>query len=240
MSIYIAGASAALTHAGRYLQKAGMLISPSASWDVRHLLLDVPSFRPGSDFNIDTVLSSLPKNITVWGGNLNHSSLEGYRCVDLLKDEQYLLKNAYITAECTFELIRPMLSKPWPDNNVMIIGYGRIGKYLIQILGQTGCRITVVSRDLSPVHRAVKVSLEEALDRLSDFDIIINTAPAAILGSDDLSNCGYCLKIDLASVKGIAGDDVIWARGLPGRCAPEQSGMLIAQTILRIMKEETQ
>lgn len=240
MSIYIAGATAALTHAGRYLQKAGMLISPSASWDVRHLLLDVPSFRPGSDLNIDTTLSSLPRNVTVWGGNLNHTALEGYHCVDLLKDEQYLLKNAYITAECTLEMMCPLLNKPWPDNNILVIGYGRIGKSLVQILNRTGCRITVVSRDPASVHGATGISLEVARNHLSEFDIIINTAPAAVLGRNDLANCGHCFKIDLASVKGIAGDDVIWARGLPGRCAPEQSGLLIAQTMLRIMKEESQ
>ena len=38
---------------------------------------------------------------------------------------------------------------------------------------------------------------------------------------------------DLASVKGIAGDNVIWARGLPGKDAPEESGTLIAKTVLR-------
>lgn len=240
MSVYIAGTTAALNHAGCYLQKAGMDITGSADWDTKHLLLDVPSFRPGQDFNIDTILSSLPRNVIVWGGNLVHTALDGYRCIDLLKDEQYLLKNAYITAECTYELICHKLTKPWPDNNILVIGYGRIGKSLVQILNRTGCWITVVSRDPASVHGATGISLEVVRNCLSEFDIIINTAPAAVLGRNDLSNCGHCLKIDLASVKGIAGDDVIWARGLPGRCAPEQSGMLIAQTMLRIMKEESQ
>ena len=39
--------------------------------------------------------------------------------------------------------------------------------------------------------------------------------------------------MDLASVRGISGDRVIWARGLPNQDAPEESGMLIAKTALR-------
>jgi hypothetical protein len=43
-----------------------------------------------------------------------------------------------------------------------------------------------------------------------------------------------CLKIDLASKPGIAGSDVIIARGLPGKMAPESAGHLIAKTILEL------
>lgn len=46
------------------------------------------------------------------------------------------------------------------------------------------------------------------------------------------------MKIDLASKPGIGGTDVLWARGLPGKFAPESAGKLIAQTILRLLKEE--
>ena len=45
------------------------------------------------------------------------------------------------------------------------------------------------------------------------------------------------MKIDLASEKGLGGEDVIWARGLPGIHAPESSGRLIAETCLRLGME---
>ena len=44
--------------------------------------------------------------------------------------------------------------------------------------------------------------------------------------------------IDLASEPGMQGKSVIPARGLPGKYAPESSGKLIADTILRVLKEE--
>ena len=43
------------------------------------------------------------------------------------------------------------------------------------------------------------------------------------------------IKIDLASCPGMDAPDVIWARGLPGKDAPETSGELIARTILRLL-----
>ena len=46
-----------------------------------------------------------------------------------------------------------------------------------------------------------------------------------------------CIKIELASQPGIAGNDVINARGLPNLEAPETSGELIARTVLRRYQE---
>jgi hypothetical protein len=46
------------------------------------------------------------------------------------------------------------------------------------------------------------------------------------------------LLMDLASVQGIVGDRVIWARGLPNLDAPEESGLLMAKTALRFALEK--
>ena len=62
--------------------------------------------------------------------------------------------------------------------------------------------------------------------------VIYNTAPAPVLDRKTLAKCLGTLKIDLASLQGLDGPDVIWARGLPGLYAPESSGRLIAQSIL--------
>ena len=69
------------------------------------------------------------------------------------------------------------------------------------------------------------------------FSLIINTVPAPVLSSEDTALLS-CLKIDLASTLGIAGTHVIWARGLPGKDAPESSGKLIAKTAVRLIEKE--
>ena len=66
-----------------------------------------------------------------------------------------------------------------------------------------------------------------------NYRLIINTVPAMVLPCA----AGTALKIDLASTAGMAGRDVLWAKGLPGKLAPESSGTLIAETIMQWLEE---
>ena len=69
------------------------------------------------------------------------------------------------------------------------------------------------------------------------FRVIFNTVPTMVLPADKMQYCrADCLKIDLASSLGIESENVIWARGLPNKDAPESSGELIARTAARIAK----
>jgi len=237
-NLYCAGVTPACRWACKFLSEAGISISDAPGWDTGHLLLDVPSFRPGlwKEESLDTLLSSLPNDIIIWGGNLAHSRLEPYKKFDLLKDEAYLLENADITADCTIPIAESALSRPWPEISALVIGWGRIGKFLSAKLQNLGCDVTIASRN--PYHRCEAESLglhtKETLEGTLEFDLIINTAPAYVLYSRERE---ASVKIDLASIRGIAGDDVIWARGLPGKYAPERSGKLIADTVLRLSRE---
>ena len=103
--ILCAGNTAAARYVYTYLQKSGLQVAKCPSPEVTDLVLDVPSFEASGNLryggSLEKLLEPLPKSITVYGGNLNHPALEGYRKVDLLKDAGYLAENAYITAECT-------------------------------------------------------------------------------------------------------------------------------------------
>lgn len=241
MYTMIAGTTPALTYAGEYLLKAGIQVIHSFRWDVSHLLLDVPSFRPGG-LDPNTMLSSLPRDITVWGGNLDHPALNGYHCVDFLKDEKYLTENAAITADCTLDLMEPLMQTSLQGNNILIIGWGRIGKSLATKLKDRGCIVTVAARKDSDRTRLADLGFltmdtEHLKVGTDNFDAIINTVPAMILRKEQQIGRKSCIKIDLATKRGIEGEDVIWARGLPGKYAPEKSGKFIAETFLRILKE---
>ena len=246
-SFYCAGTTHALHHCARILAQVGVSVTSSPGWETGHLLLDVPSFRPGGILShpeaLDTLLGSLPQDITIWGGNLDHPSLAGFHTVDLLKNEPYLQENATITARCALMLALPLLQTPPQDSPVLIIGWGRIGKSLAALLKEKGYPVTVAAR--RDETRTILTGLGyEAADcndlssLLPDVRLIFNTAPAPVLSEEVTALYKKCVKMDLASQKGIAGDDVIWARGLPGIHAPEESGKLIAHTILDILKEE--
>ena len=77
------------------------------------------------------------------------------------------------------------------------------------------------------------VDFETVPSILRQCSLLYNTVPDLPF-SWDLSQV---VAIDLASDPGMRGDNVIIARGLPGKYAPESSGKLIAETILRFYKE---
>ena len=69
---------------------------------------------------------------------------------------------------------------------------------------------------------------------LKKYKVIYNTVPTMVFPACP----GSALKIDLASRLGLGSPDVIWARGLPGKDAPESSGELIAKTLIPLLRKE--
>ena len=80
--------------------------------------------------------------------------------------------------------------------------------------------------------RALGYTAVETPTELHHYRVILNTADNA--GIRDLPP--ESLSIDLASTQGLTGENVLWARGLPGKIAPEDSGKLIARTVLRLLQ----
>lgn len=244
--VYPAGSTDACRFASSFLKRNGVELVDHPTPEVTHLLLDVPSF--GSDGTlrgggeIGRLLQMLPQNITVVGGNLNHPALEEYQTIDLLQDSEYLAVNAAITADCALQVAAPLLTTTFPDSPTLIIGWGRIGKCLGQLLRGIGADVIIAAR--KDVDRAMckalgfqAVEVSHIREVLPQSRLIFNTAPELILHKEDLALCGNCVKIDLASKPGMEGKDIIWARGLPGVYAPESSGNLIGQIFLKQCKE---
>lgn len=231
------GNSAALQVAASTLWSYGWEYDASASV----LLLPVPSFdgdsRVKGGGRIEDILT---KETIVFGGNLDHPALADHICFDLLKDPYYLTKNAAITAHCAVKVAMEHLQRILKDCKVLVIGWGRIGKCLARLLRGMDADVTVSAR--KEADRAIlsamgytSIDLADESNKLTEYSIIFNTVPVPMLSANRLSKSQ--LKIDLASQKGIDGEDVIHARGLPGICAPESSGILIAQTVDRLGKE---
>lgn len=248
MLLYPIGCTAACGYALQNLSRMGIPITDHPCPEVTHLLLDVPSFRePGKlrcGMEAQAVLETLPIRLTVIGGMLDDPALSGYRKTDLLKDSLYLAKNAVITAQCAMTLAASRLNTTLPQTEILIIGWGRIGKTLARLLKNMGTEPVVLAH--KEADRAMLAALgyrtlssATLKEALPTFRLILNTAPETVLDEELSGLCRKCVKIDLASKPGILGDDVIRARGLPGQCVPESSGMLIADTVVRLLKEES-
>ena len=247
-TFYPIGDSAAIRAAAVWLAENGYTITNRPGSHVTHVLLPVPSFeKPGvikGGLELGALLSALPPDVTICGGMLGSNIPEHIRSVDLLEDPTYIAANAAITAECTLGIILHNLPRTIHGTKILIIGWGRIGKHLAKMLKKLGAQITVAARkeaDLALLQSfGYAAAIPSALGSdLQKFHVICSTAPQQVMTQQQLDACApNCLKIDLASVKGIPGDDVIWARGLPGKCVPESSGELIAQTVLRLCEKE--
>lgn len=241
--IYPAGSTPACAAAARALEARGIGITDHVTPEATHLLLDVPSFaspgvlRGGGDFG--ALLAKFSEGIGIIGGNL--PELPGHPVMDLLQDDGYQFQNAALTAECALQVAAQRLDRAFRGMPVLILGWGRIGKHLAFLLRSYGARVSILSR--SARHRAeaesfglLSLAPEESGRRAGSYPLVFNTAPGPVLPQE--VDIGQCLKIDLASQPGLFGEDVVYARGLPGLRVPGSAGALMAETILRRWEEE--
>lgn len=241
ISILAAGQTDALQHARHMLKQQGFSVLREPDYSVTHLLLPVPSFEADGRIkgggSVDMMLDRLPKDITIIGGNLEHPALTNYKKVDLLQDAGYLAMNARITAYCAISLAMQVLPRTLDRLPVLVIGWGRIGKCLAQLLAAIGADVTVAAR--KETDRASLASLGYQTTDICGIDpakyaLLYNTAPQMVM--PDCNAEAY--KIDLASKPGIGASDVAWARGLPNKLAPESSGQLIADTVISYLSNQ--
>jgi len=245
---YPVGNSAALWAAAARLQLQGYTVVTSPGEDVTHLLLPVPSLEDDGSIrggeSLEQTLKELPQDVTVIGGKLGSGATEGRKTIDLLADDNYLADNAAITAQCAVKLALQLLPVTLQGCYILVIGCGRIGKHLAALLTALGARVTIAARSskdraLARSFGYASVAIDALGCNLSRFRVIFNTVPAPVLSAMQMDHCrDDCLKIDLASTAGMAGKDVIRARGLPGRDAPESSGDLIARSIIRLIQDK--
>ena len=227
-TMYIPIPTAALSAAERRLRSRGIDFADNAG-DAEFLLYPSPTKLE--------MLQPCTMDQTVIGGNLDFLN-ENVSRLDLLKDPYYLAANAAITAEAALGLVLRELRCEITDANILILGWGRIGKCLTHQLHHLNANVTVYAR--RDTDRAMLRALgyhyasrEDLLRTLSRYHCIINTVPAPVL--TEAACLGLrpgCLRLELASGIWLPGKDVVLAHGLPGKCKPEASGDLIARTIL--------
>lgn len=180
----------------------------------------------------------------------------GIECVDLLTSEDFLYKNAYITAEAALAVAMDNMKRTVRGASFAITGYGRIARSLARLLCALGGRVSVYARrekDIAEAElagcRGVSIANEKktALLELAErYDVIFNTVPSLLLDGEILRRMsGDSLIVELASAPGgvdssVArelGVRVLWASSLPGKYAPRSAGLLVAECVLEILGE---
>ena len=171
--------------------------------------------------------------------------------IDIMKREELAVLNTIATAEGTIQVAIENTNKIIHGSEILILGFGRIGKVLARKLAGLSAKVTCAARkdeDLAWIqaygHKATNIN--SIGENLKLYDIIINTVPHIILNEERLKYIKKdCLLIDLASNPG--GIDkksvkdnklkFVWALSLPGKVAPITTAEFIKDTIYNILKE---
>ncbi len=171
--------------------------------------------------------------------------------IDIMKREELAVLNTISTAEGAIEIIIANTNKIIHGSNILILGFGRIGKVLAKKLEGLSANVTCAARkdeDLAWIktYGYMDTNINTIGDNLSEYDVIINTVPHLILTEEKIKNINEeCLLVDLASNPGgidkKAAKDrnlkLIWALALPGKVAPITTAEFIKETVYNVLKE---
>ena len=171
--------------------------------------------------------------------------------IDIMKREELAVLNTVATAEGAIQIAIENTSEILHGSQVLILGFGRIGKVLARKLSGLSTKVTCAARkeeDLAWIkaYGHMSTNINTLGENLAEFDIIINTVPHLILNEQRLSYVKQdCLLIDLASNPGgidkrVAKDKnikLVWALALPGKVAPVTTAEFIKDTIYNVLRE---
>ena len=134
------------------------------------------------------------------------------------------------------------------DAKMLIMGYGRVGKAVANMLSALGVDFAIGARRYEERASAYLVTSDiRGID--GDFegvDVIINTIPAHVITREGLSHISKdCYILDLASYSAIDMTDMsdntlnyAIEHGLPGRYTPKSAGSSLVKAFLRSVGEQ--
>ena len=202
------------------------------------------------------VLIRLSPTQFLCGGRVEDSARQlarqhGLTLHDYFTREELTVANAVPTAEGAIQLAMEHLPITVHGCQVLVLGFGRVGRACAARFSALGARVTVSARSWEALSWAQAMALHtERLENLSHwlcrFDLVVNTVPARVLGAAELSEIRpEALILDLASLPGGVdfaaaaqlGKTAIHALALPGKVAPVTAGAAIKDTIYHMMDE---
>ena len=182
--------------------------------------------------------------------NIKKTQLKEIKCFDFLKDEATTILNTIPTAEGAIQIAMEETDYTITDMKALVIGFGRVGKILSNMLRNLGLEVYCEARkdtDLAWIrgYGYKPIPLEDLKNNLCKMDIIFNTVPFQILDKSTLILVNRnTLIIDLASFPGgvdykIAdklGIKAILASALPGKVAPNTAATYLKDFVYKAIK----
>jgi len=225
-----------------------------------YLLLPLPLTKDGCKLNsekdilISELIKSIPAGCKVFAGKIpphikDLFSSFGVNYTDYLENKSYVWKNADITAEGAVYQLMSELDISLRESNILICGYGRIGKLLASKLKSLGAHVTVAARkeddlmlaDIFGGNNCDKLDYcrDGIFNLKKSYDAIFNTVPSWIFDENNSSLLKNSVYIELASPP-FGGDGefmkkncgkYILASGIPGKYAPRSAANAVFEAL---------
>ena len=162
-----------------------------------------------SKIKLEEVLNLLENKTFVAGKIPNSfyekSKIKNIKIIDILKNEEFTILNCISTSEGAIKIAIEETKITLNGSNILILGFGRIGKILSKMLEGFGANVYCEARkkeDLAWITAFgyKKIDLQNLEENLNKFDLIFNTIPYIILDEPRLNliKKDACI-IDLAS-----------------------------------------
>ena len=165
----------------------------------------------------------------------------GGAVADVVSSEYFTNENARLTAECTLLHIMKEGEVSVKGMKIAIVGYGRIGKRLLEILLFFGASPKVLTRSESTRMELIFSGVDAGLvadAELSDFDLIVNTAPSSLFSARQ-SDTARCEVLELAPGENLPYmKKVTRLPSLPAKALPVSGGRIYAESALEVLMEE--
>jgi len=208
---------------------------------------DVLVFAPSLKFD-ENFLNKLPNDITLYAGSFSPilktiAREKNITYHNIMSDEVFTIKNANLTCEGILALMIEHSPYSLYENNVLILGNGRIAKGMSMLLDKLGVKFSIASFTKENFAQNFLYSKSNyfAYDFVRDldkFDIIINTIPAQIIDQKVIDHIlPDTIFIETASVNCLDINQVnkfkyILAPALPQKYCHKTAGKLMLDCIM--------
>ena len=242
-----------LVYVNNFLKEKGFVVKKFLSNDFSNInegdsLILSPAFK----WN-ESLVKTLPKNINILAGNISEDcekllKQKNTKYFNLLQNEDFVLKNAKLTAEGVLENLIAYTEKSIFDLKILILGGGRVANAVGLLFFKLGLNLNFAVKDEAQLN-SVKLyannchNFNNFKQILANYDVIINTIPATILKSGDEKYFNdNAVLFELASQKCCNINNLIKIKyvlcpALPSKYAPKSAGELIIREIETIFKE---
>ena len=211
----------------------------------RVILLPIPTSRDnkyitGGGVLVDEILPLIDESTCLVGYNIptmlmGFADKSGALVYDGATDEEFLSANAELTARGTLGYLLTHTDRDLSEQNIGVVGYGRIGMRLIRLLLLFGARVTVFTRregvTMELCEMGISASVIGEKTDYKELDILINTAPAKQIEENLLPE--KLPIIDLASGSIFEPSDRLTKLpSIPDRMYPKTAGRLYAEAAI--------